>query len=164
MLTDRFRPEHVAGRLTVEHPEGARPRRFREMVIISDRPADIDDRAVPGPWEGDLIIGSTASRSAIGTRGERTAVTRCCCTCRRSPWQRGRNENTDGLLREYCPKSTELSFPGPGILENVNAELNRRPRKRPGHLTPAEVLATLLSNSTNQTGVADTTFAPAALR
>ena len=74
-----------------------------------------------------------------------------------SPWQRGSNENLNGLLREYFPKSTDLSFHGPGILENVAAELNRRPRKRHGYRTPAEVLATLFSNPTNQTGVADTT-------
>jgi hypothetical protein len=67
-----------------------------------------------------------------------------------SPWQRGSNENTNGLLREYFPKSTELSFHGPGILENVAAELNRQPRKRHGYRTPAEVLAELVSNPVNE--------------
>ena len=255
MLSDRFSPEQVAGRLKVEHPEnlemqvshetiyqalyvqgrgslrlevaaalrsgrvtrrpqrpeGPRPQRFRDMVMISDRPPEIEDRAVPGHWEGDLIIGSTSSRSAIGTLVERTTGyvmllhlpgDHTACTVadamiaamntlpgqlRRSttwdqgaemsrhqeitmatgmpiyfcdphsPWQRGSNENTNGLLREYFPKSTDLSFHGPGILENVAAELNRRPRKRHGYRTPAEVLATLFSNSTNQTGVAHTT-------
>ncbi|MGO1385111.1 MAG: IS30 family transposase [Arachnia sp.] len=255
MLTDRFSPEQVAGRLRVEHPEdpqmqvshetiyqalyvqgrgslrleiatalrsgratrrpqrpdGPRPQRFREMVMISDRPAEIEDRAVAGHWEGDLIIGSTASRSAIGTLVERTSgyvmllhlpgdhtagtVADAMITAmntlpeqlRRSmtwdqgmemskhqeitmatgmpiyfcdphsPWQRGSNENTNGLLRQYFPKSTDLSFHGPGILENVAAELNHRPRKRHGYRTPAEVLATLFSDPTNQTGVADTT-------
>jgi len=255
MLTDRFSPEQVAGRLKVEHPEnlemqvshetiyqafyaqgrgslrleiaaalrsgrvtrrpqrpeGPRPQRFRDMVMISDRPPEIEDRAVPGHWEGDLIIGSTSSRSAIGTLVERTtgyvmllhlpgdhtartvadamivAMNTLPEQLRRSttwdqgaemsrhqeitiatgmpiyfcdphsPWQRGSNENTNGLLREYFPKSTDLSFHGPGILENVAAELNRRPRKRHGYRTPAEVLATLISNPTNQTGVAHTT-------
>ena len=255
MLSDRFSPEQVAGRLKVEHPEnlemqvshetiyqalyvqgrgslrlevaaalrsgrvtrrpqrpeGPRPQRFRDMVMISDRPPEIEDRAVPGHWEGDLIIGSTSSRSAIGTLVERTtgyvmllhlpgdhtartvadamiaAMNTLPGQLRRSttwdqgaemsrhqeitmatgmpiyfcdphsPWQRGSNENTNGLLREYFPKSTDLSFHGPGILENVAAELNRRPRKRHGYRTPAEVLATLFSNSTNQTGVAHTT-------
>jgi IS30 family transposase len=145
--------------------------------------------------EGDLIIGSTASKSAIGTLVERTTgyvmllhlpedhtartVADAMITAmntlpeqlRRSttwdqgaemslhqeitmatgmpiyfcdphsPWQRGSNENTNGLLREYFPKSTDLSFHGPGILENVAAELNRRPRKRHGYRTPAEVRA-----------------------
>jgi IS30 family transposase len=255
MLTERFSPEQVAGRLKVEHPEepemqvshetiyqalyvqgrgslrleiatalrsgrvvrraqrpeGPRPQRFKEMVMISDRPAEIEDRAVPGHWEGDLILGSTATRSAIGTLVERTTgfvmllhipgdhtartVADAMITAmnslpeqlRRSttwdqggemsrhqeitmatgmpiyfcdphsPWQRGSNENTNGLLRQYFPKSTDLSFHGPGILENVAAELNRRPRKRHGFRTPAEVLAELLSNPTNQTGVANTT-------
>ncbi|MEB0000681.1 IS30 family transposase [Cryobacterium sp. RTS3] len=255
MLTDRFSPEQVAGRLKVKHPEnpemqvshetiyqalyvqgrgslrlevvtalrsgratrrpqrpeGPRPQRFREMVMISDRPPEIEDRAVPGHWEGDLIIGSTSSKSAIGTLVERTtgyvmllhlpgdhtartvadamivAMNTLPEQLRRSttwdqgaemsrhqeitmatgmpiyfcdphsPWQRGSNENTNGLLREYFPKGTDLSFHGPGILENVAAELNRRPRKRHGYRTPAEVLATLISNPTNQTGVADTT-------
>jgi hypothetical protein len=60
-------------------------------------------------------------------------------------------------LRQYFPKSTDLSFHGPGILENVAAELNRRPRERHGYRTPAEVLAEPISNPTKQTGVADTT-------
>jgi IS30 family transposase len=194
-----------------QRPDGPRPQRFRDMVMISDRPAEAEDRAVPGHWEGDLILGSTASASAIGTLVERTTgfvmllhlpgdhtartVADAMITAmntlpeqlRRSttwdqgsemarhqeitmatgmpiyfcdphsPWQRGTNENTNGLLREYFPKGTDLSFHGPGILENVAAELNRRPRKRHGYLTPAEVLATLLSNPTNQTGVAPTT-------
>lgn len=74
-----------------------------------------------------------------------------------SPWQRGSNENTNGLLRQYFPKSTDLSFHGPGILDNVAAELNARPRKRHGYRTPAEVLTEILSNPSNQTGVALTT-------
>ena len=64
-----------------------------------------------------------------------------------SPWQRGTNENTNGLLRLYFPKSTDLSFHGPGILDNVAAELNARPRKRHARWrTPAEELHRLLSD------------------
>lgn len=189
-------------------PKGGR---FPGMVMISDRPAEIEDRAVPGHWEGDLIIGSTSTGSAIGTLVERTSgfvmllhlpgdhtaatVSAAMITAmntlpeqlRRSvtwdqgremakhqevtmatgmpiyfcdphsPWQRGSNENTNGLLRQYFPKSTDLSFHGPGILDNVAAELNARPRKRHGYRTPAEVLTELLSNPSNQTGVALTT-------
>lgn len=194
-----------------QRPDAPRPQRFKDMLMISDRPAEIEDRAVPGHWEGDLILGSTASASAIGTLVERTtgfvmllhlpgdhtartvadamiaAMNTLPEQLRRSttwdqgsemsrhkeitmatgmpiyfcdphsPWQRGSNENTNELIRQYFPKGTNLSFHGPGILENVAAELNRRPRKRHGFLTPAEVLAALLSEATNQTGVATTT-------
>jgi IS30 family transposase len=63
-----------------------------------------------------------------------------------SPWQRGTNENTNGLLRQYFPKGTDLSFHGPGILDNVAEELNARPRKRHNWRTPAEELDRLLSD------------------
>jgi IS30 family transposase len=65
-----------------------------------------------------------------------------------SPWQRGSNENTNGLLRQYFPKGTDLSFYGPGLLDQVAAELNARPRKRLGFETPAEALQRLLSEPT----------------
>ena len=73
------------------------------------------------------------------------------------PRQRGSHENTNGLLRQYFQKSTNLSFHGPGILDNVAAELIARPRKRHGYRTPAEVLSEILSNQSNQAGVATTT-------
>ena len=63
-----------------------------------------------------------------------------------SPWQRGTNENTNGLLRQYFPKGTDLSFYGPGWLDQVADELNARPRKRLKWRTPAEELDRLLSN------------------
>jgi IS30 family transposase len=172
---------------------------LKDMINISERPAEADDRAIPGHWEGDLIIGANSS-SAIGTLVERTtgfvmllhlpgdhtaatvaaamteAVPKIPEVLRRSlawdqgsemalhtkiteatglpiyfcdphsPWQRGTNENTNGLLRQYFPKSTDLSFHGPGILDNVAAELNARPRKRLGWRTPAEELDRLLSD------------------
>jgi IS30 family transposase len=173
--------------------------KMKDMVNISERPAEADDRAIPGHWEGDLIIGAN-SASAIGTLVERTtgfvlllhlpcdhtaATVAAAMTAKmpelpeilwrsltwdqgsemashaaitkatglpiyfcdpHSPWQRGSNENTNGLLRQYFPKSTDLSFHGPGILDNVAAELNARPRKRHGWRTPAEELDRLLSN------------------
>jgi IS30 family transposase len=188
--------------------EAERRGRIPNMVMISERPPEIEDRAVPGYWEGDLILGSTASVSAVGTLVERTtgfvmllhlpdgrgalavqeALVAKMATLPdqlrlsltwdqghemlnhikiaeatgldiyfcdpHSPWQRGSNENTNGLLRQYLPKSTDLSFYGPGMLDNIAAELNARPRKRHGFRTPAEVLDELLSNASSDHGVA----------
>jgi IS30 family transposase len=174
--------------------------KLKDMINISDRPKEADDRAIPGHWEGDLILGSTASGSAIGTLVERTTgfvvllhlpedrtaatladamsvkvpdipeVLRRSLTWDQgsemalhtkiteatglpiyfcdphSPWQRGTNENTNGLLRQYFPKGTDLSFYGPGWLDQVAAELNARPRKRLKWRTPAEELDRLLSD------------------
>jgi transposase, IS30 family len=174
--------------------------KLKGMINISERPAEAEDRAVPGHWEGDLILGSTASGSAIGTLverttgfvlllhldGDRTAATLAEAISAKvpqipeilrrsltwdqgsemalhtkiteatglpiyfcdphSPWQRGTNENTNGLLRQYFPKGTDLSFYGPGWLDQVAAELNARPRKRFGWRTPAEELNRLLSD------------------
>ncbi|WP_443678359.1 IS30 family transposase [Mycolicibacterium madagascariense] len=174
--------------------------KLKGMVNVSERPAEADDRAIPGHWEGDLILGATATNSAIGTmverttgfvmllhlRGDRTAATLAEAMTTRipeipevlrrslawdqgsemalhttiteatglpiyfcdphSPWQRGTNENTNGLLRQYFPKGTDLSFYGPGWLDEVAAELNARPRKRLGFRTPAEELDRLLSD------------------
>ncbi len=193
-------------------------------VMISERPAEAEDRAVPGHWEGDLLIG--LERSAIGTLVERTsrftmlihlpredgygviartkngpplagygavtmknALTSTMTTMpeqlRRSltwdrgkelsqhvqftietgipvyfadpqsPWQRGTNENTNGLLRQYFPKGTDLSRWNADQIEAVAHTLNTRPRKTLGWTTPAEALAELLS-SDQQGGVATT--------
>jgi transposase, IS30 family len=173
--------------------------RIPNMVNISERPKRVEDRAIPGDWEGDLILGSTASASAIGTLVERAtgfvmllhlpdnhtaeAVTAALIDkiselpealqrsltwdqgiemtkhelvtaatgidiyfCDpHSPWQRGTNENTNGLLRQYFPKGTDLSKWGPGYLDMIAAQLNRRPRKRLDWQTPAEALDRLLS-------------------
>ena len=172
---------------------------LRDMINISERPAEADDRAIPGHWEGDLILGAHGE-SAIGTLVERTTgfvvllhlpgdhtaatlaeamtakIPEIPEILRRSltwdqgkemalhtqiteatglpiyfcdphtPWQRGTSENTNGLLRQYFPKGTDLSFHGPGILDNVAAELNARPRKRHNWRTPAEELDRLLSD------------------
>ncbi len=193
-------------------------------VMISARPAEVEDRAVPGHWEGDLIIG--LDRSAIGTLVERTtrftmllhlprmdgygtqprtkngpafagygakavrdAIASNITTLPeqlrrsltwdrgremarhadlridtglevyfcdpRSPWQRGTNENTNGLLRQYFPKGTDLSRHGPAELQAVAAALNARPRKTLGWKTPAEALNEHLL-SVEQAGVART--------
>ncbi|WP_425548288.1 IS30 family transposase [Actinoplanes cyaneus] len=183
------RPRRQAGR--------RQPRFTEPMVMISERPATADDRAVPGHWEGDLIIGKD-NRSAIGTLVERctryvllihlgagrsaehvrdgliTAMTGLPQHLKKSltwdqgaemalhhefsitanlpvyfcdphsPWQRGTNENTNGLLRQYFPKGTDLSLHSPEHLATVAAELNRRPRKTLGWDTPAERLAKIL--------------------
>jgi transposase, IS30 family len=180
---------------------------LRDVVSISERPPEVEDRAVPGHWEGDLIMG-VGNTSAIGTLveratgflcllhlpGDHTALTVQTAICEQmaalpdtlrqtltwdrgsemtnhaqiaeatsldiyfadpaSPWQRGSNENTNGLLRQYFPKGTELSFWGPGYLEQVALEMNNRPRKRHGWRTPAEALDQLLSKHDNPPGVA----------
>jgi IS30 family transposase len=187
---------------------GHRRTRIPGMVMISERPPEIEDRAVPGHWEGDLIMGSKVSDSAVGTLVERMtgfvmllhlpdghgtlAVQEALVAkmltldeqLRRSltwdqgremtnhreiaeatgleiyfcdphsPWQRGSNENTNGLLRQYLPKGSDLSFYGPGMLDNIAAELNSRPRKRHGFRTPAEVLDEILTKSADNHGVA----------
>lgn len=173
--------------------------RIPNMINISERPAEVEDRAVPGHWEGDLIIGKQG-RSAIGTLVERktrylilmhltgqtaeevekamvAATKRLPETLWKSltwdqgsemrnhdkisiatgldiyfcdpakPWQRGSNENTNGLLRQYFPKGTDLSVHSPAHLEFVAAQMNRRPRKTLDWLKPREALAQLLSES-----------------
>jgi len=193
-------------------------------ILISERPATIEDRAVPGHWEGDLILGLASS--AIGTLVERStrftillhlpplpghrqqardkhgpalaghgaeavrdAITRSMRLLpeelRRSltwdqgtemsqheqlsihtglkvyfcdpqsPWQRGTNENTNGLLRQYFPKGTDLSVHRPRDLQAVALALNTRPRKTLGWRTPAEAFNELL-RCANRNGVATT--------
>ena len=167
------------------------------MINIAERSQEADDRAVPGHWEGDLMIGK-ANKTAIGTLVERSTgyallvhlpdgykpeqvapalaakIQTLPATLRRSltwdqgaemrdwkqvridtgieiyfcdphsPWQRGTNENTNGLLRQYFPKGTDLATVTDLELDRVADELNDRPRKRLDFYKPTERLAELL--------------------
>jgi IS30 family transposase len=186
----------------VRRPQGRleTPGRIADKVMISERPAEVEDRAVPGHWEGDLIIGKNG-KSAIGTLVERStrfvmllhlsdkraetvreAMTKKILTLpaelRRSitwdqgtemadhvafsvdtgvqvyfcdphsPWQRGSNENTNGLLRQYFPKGTNLSVHSEEVLDAAAASLNGRPRQTLGWMRPSEKLAEVVATTT----------------
>ncbi len=159
-----------------------------DAVSIRERPAEADDRAVPGHWEGDLLAGSSnthiatlverSSRFVVLVRVERKDTDSVVCAltrkiqalptdlCRsltwdrgmelaghrrftiatdvkvffcdpQSPWQRGSNENTNGLLRQYLPRRTDLSQYTQADLDIIAMKLNTRPRKTLGYATPA---------------------------
>jgi IS30 family transposase len=175
-------------------------RMLRDMINISQRPAEADDRAVPGHWEGDLMIGKR-NQTAIATLVERTTgyamlvalpdgykpelvapalaakIQTLPEALRRSltwdqgpemrdwkqvridagidvyfcdphaPWQRGSNENTNGLLRQYMPKGTDLSQHTKTDLNEFARSLNGRPRQTLGWMTPSEKLAEVLAST-----------------
>ena len=183
------------------HGRHENPGRIPGMVMISDRPAEAADRAVPGHWEGDLILGK-ASQSAVGTLVERStrfvlllhlphskdaravdeAMRKAIATLPdelfrsitwdqgkemsrhaaftidtgiavyfcdpHSPWQRGSNENTNGLLRQYMPKGTDLTVHSAEDLARFARSLNNRPRKTLGYMKPSEKLTELLAHTT----------------
>jgi IS30 family transposase len=183
--------------------------RIPDMVNISQRPAEVEARAIAGHWEGDLLIGKNG-RTAIGTLVERSTrfvmllhlptghgpleVEKAIVAATQklpgfiwksltwdqgqemrnhlqvkvatglqvyfcdpaSPWQRGSNENTNGLLRQYFPKGTDLRQHTAEDLDFVAAQMNRRPRETLGWMRPAEALGRLLYKASESAGVATT--------
>ena len=174
--------------------------RLREMILISDRPPEAADRAIPGHWEGDLLIGK-GGRSAIGTLVERSsryvlllhlphgrtaedvraALTRQILTLpaelRRtltwdqgnemaehaqftvatnvgvyfcdphSPWQRGSNENTNGLLRQFLPLTDDFNSLTRRDLTKIAREINNRPRQTLNWMKPSEVFSQIVAST-----------------
>jgi IS30 family transposase len=202
--------EHLRRRHLIRQPrkrESTHLRQIKDMILISERPAEAADRAVPGHWEGDLLLGTPTT--AIGTLVERstrfvmlfklpsginpesarvgltekiltlpenlrrsltwdqgremwqharftidTGVQVYFCDPR-SPWQRGTNENTNGLLRQYFPRNKTVAHYTQEHLDEVAARLNGRPRETLGWKSPARQLAQFLEESVG-VGVAPT--------
>ena len=169
-----------------------------DMISIRERPASVEDRAVPGHWEGDLLCGSSNSHivtlverhtryvmlAKIANRDSRSVVTALIALTQRlpdelrrsltwdrgkemaehkrftlatdvavyfcdpqSPWQRGSNENSNGLLRQYFPKGTNLAVHSQERLDEIARQLNQRPRKTLGYETPAERFAACVATT-----------------
>lgn len=171
---------------------------IQDAISIAERPAETADRTIPGHWEGDLVMGSKTSNTAVGTLVERTTrylllvplPAHDAYTVRKefakavhhiprdlkysltydrgsemaqhrlftqdtkvqvyfadphSPWQRGTNENTNGLLRQYFPKGIDFGTVSRTELLRVQEQLNDRPRKALGFRTPTEVFSQLLT-------------------
>ena len=182
---------HLRSKRTMRRPRRAGDKRgqIADLVSISQRPATVEDRAVPGHWEGDLLSGSKNSSIAtlverhtryvtlakVANKDTQTVVSALIKQAKtipnelyksltwdrgkeladhrrftlatnidvyfcdpQSPWQRGSNENTNGLLRQYFPKGTDLSMYSQAQLNKVARQLNERPRKTLGFETPAE--------------------------
>jgi IS30 family transposase len=186
--------QHLRSKRTIRRSKHATGKgddrgQIKDMISISERPASVEDRAVPGHWEGDLLSGSKNSYIAtlverhtryvmlakVGNRDTQSVVSALIKQAKklprelyksltwdrgkelsdhrmfslatdidvyfcdpRSPWQRGSNENTNGLLRQYFPKGTDLSVYTQAHLNKVARQLNERPRKTLGFETPAE--------------------------
>jgi transposase, IS30 family len=197
-LTEALRTGRARRRRKGPNPGRGARGKLKDVVLISERPAEAEDRAVPGHWEGDLILGR-AGKSQIATIVERTTrftllvrlpENRKAITVRdavaakivelpeqlrrsltwdqgkemaahvsfsvatdvavyfcdpHSPWQRGTNENTNGLLRQYLPRSLDFSTVTDVQLNAIAAELNERPRQTLGWMTPSEKFSELVA-------------------
>jgi len=190
-LMDHLRSKRRMRRSRHASPSGQSRGQIVDAVSIRERPAEAEDRAVPGHWEGDLLVGGKNSYIAtlverhsrfamlIKVPGKETEavvaalsqhVRKLPATLRRSltwdrglemakhkdftvatdvqvyfcdpqsPWQRGSNENTNGLLRQYFPKGTDLSAYSQAQLDQISLRLNQRPRETLGFQTPASKL------------------------
>ena len=186
--------QHLRSKRTIRRSKQATQKggvhgQIKDTISIRGRPASVEDRAVPGHWEGDLLSGSKNSHIAtlverhtgyvmlvkVANKETNTVVSALIKQAKKlptelyqsltwdrgkeladhrrfslatdidvyfcdpqSPWQRGSNENTNGLLRQYFPKGTDLSVYSQAHLNNVARQLNERPRKTLGFETPAE--------------------------
>jgi IS30 family transposase len=186
--------KHLRAKRTMRHSRhgnrsGEGQGQIKDMITISERPASVEDRAVPGHWEGDLLAGSNNTHIAtlverhtryvmlakVTNKDTATVVNALIKQSKKlprelyksltwdrgkelsdhkrfslatdidvyfcdpqSPWQRGSNENTNGLLRQYFPKGTDLSVHSQAHLNKVARQLNERPRKTLGYYSPAE--------------------------
>ena len=188
-LTAHLRSQRTIRRSKHAKSKGVGQGEIKDIVSIRERPASIEDRAVPGHWEGDLIAGSKNTHIAtlverktryvmlakVNSRDTETVIKALIKQSKklpkelyksltwdrgkeladhkefslatdikvyfcdpRSPWQRGSNENTNGLLRQYFPKRTDLSVHSQAHLNKVARQLNERPRKTLGYRTPAQ--------------------------
>jgi IS30 family transposase len=188
-LTAHLRSQRTIRRSKHAKTKGIGHGQLKDMVSIRERPASVEDRAVPGHWEGDLIAGSKNTHIAtlverktryvmlakVNSRDTKTVIKALIKQSKklpkelyksltwdrgkelanhkefslatdikvyfcdpRSPWQRGSNENTNGLLRQYFPKRTDLSVHSQAHLNKVARQLNERPRKTLGFRTPAQ--------------------------
>ena len=188
-LTAHLRSQRTIRRSKHAKSKGVGQGEIKDIVSIRERPASVEDRAVPGHWEGDLIAGSKNTHIAtlverktryvmlakVNSRDTKTVIRALIKQSKKlpkelyksltwdrgkelsdhkefslatgikvyfcdpkSPWQRGSNENTNGLLRQYFPKRTDLSVHSQAHLNKVARQLNERPRKTLGFRTPAQ--------------------------
>ena len=198
-LTQYLRSKRKMRRSKRASSKGDGRGRIKDIVSISERPASVEDRAVPGHWEGDLLAGSKNTHIAtlverhtryvmlvkIPSKDTETVVNALIKQAKKlptelyksltwdrgkelsdhrrfslatninvyfcdpqSPWQRGSNENTNGLLRQYFPKGTDLSVHSQAHLNKIARRLNERPRQTLGFKTPAEIFNACVASIT----------------